>query len=67
MSMTMSRGLGSLGIDAPVVLRIAAAGKLAGEGHEYATHVEDVEPDAIVVGAPAGANSVLLASGSRDV
>jgi c-di-GMP-binding flagellar brake protein YcgR len=67
MSMTMSRGLGSLGIDAPVVLRIAAAGKLAGEGHEFATHVEDVEADAIVVGAPAGANSMLLASGSRDV
>lgn len=63
----MSRGLGSLGIDAPVVLRIAAAGKLAGEGHEFATHVEDVEADAIVVGAPAGANSMLLASGSRDV
>jgi c-di-GMP-binding flagellar brake protein YcgR len=67
MSMTMSRGVGSLGIDAPVVLRIAAAGKLAGEGHEFATHVEDVEADAIVVGAPAGANSMLLASGSRDV
>jgi c-di-GMP-binding flagellar brake protein YcgR len=67
MSMTMSRGVGALGIDAPVVLRIAAAGKLAGEGHEFATHVEDVEADAIVVGAPAGAKSVLLASGSREV
>ena len=63
----MSRGVGSLGIDAPVVLRIAAAGNVAGEGHEYATHVENVEPDVIVVGAPAGANSTLLASGSRDV
>jgi hypothetical protein len=67
MSMTMSRGIGALGIDAPVVLRIAAAGKLAGEGHEFATHVEDVEVDTVVVGAPAGARSVLLASGSRDV
>lgn len=67
MNMTMSRGLASLGIDAPVVLRIAADGKLVGDGHEYATHVEDLEPEAIVVGAPAGANSVLLASGSRNV
>ncbi|HEX7105169.1 MAG TPA: PilZ domain-containing protein [Acidothermaceae bacterium] len=67
MSMTMSRGLASPGIDAPVVLRIAASGKLVGEGHEFATQVEDVEADAVVVRAPAGANSVLLASGSRDV
>lgn len=67
MSVTVSRALASLGIDAPVVLRIAARGKLAGEGHEFATHVEDVEPEAIIVGAPTGANSVLLASGSRDV
>ena len=67
MSSTVSRGLASLGLDAPVVLRIATPGKFAGEGHEFATRVEDVEPEVIVVGAPAGANSVLLASGSRDV
>jgi len=53
---------GSLTVDSPVVVRVGR-----GAGREFASRVEDLDDDVLVVSVPLGANSALLASGSREV
>jgi c-di-GMP-binding flagellar brake protein YcgR len=53
---------GLLTVDSPVVVRVGR-----GAGREFASRVEDLDDDVLVVSVPLGANSALLASGSREV
>jgi c-di-GMP-binding flagellar brake protein YcgR len=53
---------GLLTVDSPVVVRVGR-----GAGREFASRVEDVDDDVLVVSMPLGASSALLASGSREV
>lgn len=53
---------GLLTVDSPVVVRVGR-----GAGREFASRVEDVDDDVLIVSMPLGANSALLASGSREV
>ena len=55
-------GLELLGVHAPVLVRVANE-----YGREFPSRIEDLESDAIVIGSPAGAGAVLLASGARNV
>ena len=51
-----------LTVDSPVVVRVGR-----GAGREFASRVEDVDDDVLIVSMPLGASSALLASGSREV
>lgn len=57
-----------LSVDAPVMVRVATRSSEDGRhAHEYPSRVEEVTTDSVLVSLPAGANSVLLASGTREV
>jgi len=58
----MPSGLSMLAVNSPVMVRV-------GNRHdrEYSSRIEDLSADALVVAAPPGANSALLASGTREI
>lgn len=64
---TTERVLSMLSVDTPVMVRVASRGRDGWRTHEYTTRVEELEDDSVVVSIPAGANSALLASGTREV
>lgn len=55
-----------LRVDAPVTVRVATRAD-GWRAHEYASRVEEVTDTSVVVSLPPGANSALLASGTREV
>jgi hypothetical protein len=65
MSTAVSPGLSMLAVNSPVMVRVAA--RASQPGHEYTSRIEDLEAGSVVVTAPPGANSVLFASGSREI
>ena len=57
-----SAGLETLEVHSPVLVRVGTE-----YGREFASRIENLESDAIVIGSPAGAGAALLASGARNV
>lgn len=58
----MNQGGEMLVPTAPVLVRVAQPNST-----EYPSRVEEIDADTFIIGAPAGANAALLASGSREV
>lgn len=65
--MKSKRVLSMLSVDAPVMVRVASRGSDGWRTHEYTSRVEELAADSVVVSMPTGANSALLASGTREV
>jgi c-di-GMP-binding flagellar brake protein YcgR len=62
MSKAMSPDLSLLAVNSPVMVRVAHQ-----HDREFSSRIEDLDRDAVIVAAPPGANSAVLASGTREV
>ena len=62
MSNVMAPGLSMLTVNSPVMVRVAHQ-----HDREFACRIEDLDHDTVIVTAPPGARSAVLASGTRDV
>ena len=62
MNDVMTPGLSMLTVNSPVMVRVAHQ-----HDREFASRIEDLDDDALIVTAPPGARSAVLASGTRDV
>jgi len=62
MTSTGSGGPSMLTVNSPVMVRFAHQ-----HDREFASRIEDLDEGAVIVVAPAGANSAVLASGTREV